>query len=306
MTRSLILVPILAIATLLAATPLADSSVRRSKPLPAEIAFDLPANNGLSAHVENSSEGITLLIERGRYSASYKVDGEATEAGVKAQFGKLGRIDVEFEATETELDKPRGCTGPPNLLRHGRFVGTIEFTGEQEYVRIDTSEVEGTSDVWRESEWHCPRRKRAIRISGPPRSTGNAREARRPEKEPASLVALDRPCVCYFAAFAERSRKGRGPTTFVGAKFAKREGMEISRVVYARGVPSSFVFDHAAGTARVSPPPPFTGRATYKRRPHARDLWRSAIRFPLLGSDPLGLSGPDVRARLVRDTPGGE
>jgi hypothetical protein len=307
MSRSPILVSLLAIVALFAAVPVATSSVARHQPLPAEIDFELPANNGLRAHVENSSEGITLILERKGYYASYKVDGEATEAGVKAQFGMLGRIDVTFEPTETELDGPKGCKGPPSRLSQGRFVGTIEFTGEQEYVRIATSEVEGMLNVWRESEWHCPRRKpSANRPAG--QRTANVLTFKRPhpKKEPASLVALDHPCRCFFAAFAERTRRGRGWTDFVGAKFEEREGMEISRVLSAPARPADFVFDHARGTARVSPPPPFSGHATFRRRPHARDLWRSTIRFPLLGSDPLGIRGPGVRARLVRELPGGE
>ena len=92
MSRSLILAALFAFVALCAPAPVAGSSAARSKPLPAEIAFALPANNGLRAHVENSSEGITLILERKGYYASYQVDGEAT-----------GHTPIEIDLLPTKL-----------------------------------------------------------------------------------------------------------------------------------------------------------------------------------------------------------
>ncbi|MGN6815767.1 MAG: hypothetical protein ACTHK3_06750 [Solirubrobacterales bacterium] len=310
MTRPPVLVPALAIAALLlpasvAAAPAVDA-VSRSPSV--DIEFALAANNGLYAQVANY-EQVTLEIKRKGRFATYEVPGEVTETGMKAQFGALGRIDVTFEPTETRTEEPpKGCTGKPTTMSDGFFVGTIEFTGERQYVRIAQTRAKGTLSVWRESEWQCPGRKGprhphvvAARpsVAGPP---GRSKV----EKEPASLVALSRRCHCVFAAFAERDRKGRGPSAFVGAEFEKREGMEITRATTANAGASAFVFDHKTGTASVRPPQPFTGHATFKRRPHKRDLWRSTIRVPLLGAAPLSARGPDFRARLVRALPGGE
>lgn len=102
------------------------------------------------------------------------------------------------------------------------------------------------------------------------------------------------------------NRKRRGKTTFFGAKFEKVEGMEINRVTFVNGNPSTFAFAHKTGIAHVHPPKPFSGSGVFKRRPHGRDLWKSTIQAPLLGSDPLDLSEPGYRAKLVRELPGGE
>lgn len=296
--------PLLVLAVLFAA-PLAVPVATASAEVPAtgavEVSFDLPANHGLHGEVENSSEGISLNIVRKGRLVAYVVDDEVTEAGVKARFGKLGLIDVTFEPTETREDSPRGCTGPPSTMSNGFFVGTIQFAGEDGYVQIEETRVKGTLDVWRESEWKCPNhRQPSVRQA----STRNSREAPKTKKEPASLIAFRRGCGCFFAAYAERSRKGRTPTTFVGAKFEKREGMEITRVTYAKARPSRFVFDHVAGTATVRPPQPFGGHGTFKRRPGGRDLWRSTIRVPLLGAEPLDLGGRGSHAKLIRELPG--
>jgi len=273
-----------------------------------DVRFGLDADHGLHATVENF-EKVTLEIERKGRFVTYEAPGEVTETGLKVRFGKLGVIDVVFQPTKTRTDKPpKGCEGKPSISSEGFFVGTIDFTGEREYVRIEAGQAKGTLSVWRESEWRCPGHRGAMR---PPQgdsrlpTLGSLRRSEA-EEEPATLSAFSRQCRCFFGAYAKRDRKGRGSSTFVGAEVERREGMEISRVTYANAGASAFVFDQAAGTARVDPPPPFSGNAAFKRRPHSRDLWRGAIQVPLLGDDPLSFRGQNVRASLVRALPGGE
>lgn len=307
--RPPLLVSALTIATLLVAAPVAAAPATKSVTHSAavDIQFVLPANHGLRATVANYEE-ITLEIERKGRLVTYEVPGEVTETGLKAQFGELGLIDVTFEPTKTRTDEPpKGCKGRPSSLSEGLFVGTIKFTGEREYVRIETTQAKGRLNVWRESEWRCPRHRGAMRPRrAPPRPTLRPRQQPKAEKEPATLAAASRSCSCFFGAVAERDRRGRGPSIFFGAQFEEREGMEISRVTSAEAGASAFVFDHSAGTAKVHPPQPFTGTGTFKRRRHGRDLWRSTIQVPLLGVDPLRLGDPGFRASLIRELPGGE
>lgn len=280
-----------------------------SPPHAAAIEIDLPTDNGLSAHVA-SYEKIDLEVKDENSLATYETEGEATEAGLKAQFGKLGQIDVTFEPTKALLVEkpPKGCTGKPSIVRTGLFVGTIDFTGEREYVRIETTRAKGTMGVWRESEWQCPhheppahpRRKRVRRSPLGPLSRPKGK------MEPATLVALNQGCRCLLLATSVRDREGRGRSSFVGVESEETEGMEITRATVAKAGASAFTFNHKAGTARVRPPAPFTGGGFFKRRPHARDLWKSTIQVPLLGADPLYLSEPGYRARLLRELPGGE
>ncbi len=288
------------VAALIPTTPAAGR-----EPQPAWIEMDIPANNGLRAHLETSSEGITLELRRKGRLVSYRVQGEATELGLKAQFGQLGRIDVAFEPTEMHTEEPpKGCSGPPSRWGDGRFVGAIEFTGERGYVRIDASRVKGTIDVPREADWRCRTNPRSVRQLGAPQfPTPPRREQSEAGAEVATLSAIDAQCLCYFAAFAVPDRKHR-PRSFYGSRFEGREGMEISRTTFADARAATFVFDHATGTATVRPPRPFSGHGTFKRRPNAGNLWTSTIRVPLLGADPLSIRGHGYRARLVRALPG--
>lgn len=305
----MLLVPCLVIALFAiaisasAATPKAAQAAHS-----AEIEFALEASNGLHVEVETSSEGVTLEVSRPGRIASYRVQGEATEAGLKARFGKLGSIDVTFEPTKTRTDKPpKGCSGTPSTNSEGLFVGTIEFTGEREYVQVAATQAKGRLSVYREGEWKCHRR----REPSPPHvshrlSRPGPRSQPQPDEGPATLAVMNRRCICFFAAYAVPNRKRRGQTVFVGEKFEKVDGMEIIRGTFVNGAPATFAFNHKAGTAQASPPHPFSGSGTFKRKPNGPDLWRSTIQVPLLGSDPLDLSDPGYRAKLVRALPGGE
>lgn len=304
----MLLVPALAFVALLATTPVAASPAANPEERFAFIDFQLAANNGLHAHLETSSEGVLLEISRKDRVVTYKVQGESTERGLKAQFGKLGLIDVAFRSTRTRVEKPpKGCEGKPSTDSEGLFVGTIEFTGELEYVRIEATQAKGTMWVSRESEWKCPRHEEPPRTHETRRlSALGFRDKSDADREPATLVAVNRRCSCFFAAYAFPSREGAGRTAFVGVKFESREGMEINRGTFVSADFSAFVFDHAAGTAQVHPPHPLSGSGIFKRRPHGRDLWRSTIQVPLLGADPLDVGDPGFRAELVRELPGGE
>jgi hypothetical protein len=300
MGRPSLLVPALAIVALLLAVPGATAATN-PEPDPAAIEFALEADNGMFVNVEGFDESITLSIGNIGSVVAYGVEGESTEAGLKAQFGKLGLVDVTFEPTKTlENSKPpKQCKGEPWTSREGRFVGTIQFAGEREYVRVDATRAKGRMDVT--PEWQCPGGGWRAHLPDAPPPKPRARPEAKPDI--ATLTARSRQCRCGLVTFALLGRKGKGSSFFFGSQIENREGMEIERGTYTKAAPAAFTFNHKAGTARLDPPHPFTGTATFKRRP-GRDLWRSTLRVPLLGADPLSLRGGGFRARLARDLPG--
>jgi hypothetical protein len=304
-TRPRMLVPALAIAALLAAAPPAPAAIA---PLPPsaniDVEIDLPANNGLRASVANDGEEIALELQRGGYSVIYEVPGEVTETGLKARFGKLGEIEAAFTPTETSKSKPpKGCKGEPSTFSEGLFTGTIRFRGERNYVRIEATQAEGTMEISREPEWRCSSDGRPARPPSAQRSSAPfAGELPKPKREAASLIVAKRGCVCFFGALTVRDESGES-VAFIGARYEERERMEIGRGLSVLARPGRFLFDLDDGTATVDPPRPFTGTATYERRP-GRDLWQSTIRVPLLGAPPLQVRGNST-AKLVHETRGG-
>jgi len=303
--RPLLLVP--ALATLLvAALPVSAPAASPETGPIARVELDLKASNGLHAHLETSEKQmVTLDLERDhgegdtyREVVSYEAQGEVTEAGLKVRFGRLGLIDVAFAPTKilSSTEPSAGCTGAPRTLREGIFTGTIDFTGERGYVRIEGPAAEGSMSVI--SQWQCP--EDPAFADGPfARTSAGLAPRPRIDNEKGTLSAYSLRCFCFFAVGIRHRGKG-GRSIFTGGRAELREGMEIFRGVVAHAGASAFVFDHAAGTATVRPPPPFSGQATFRSRPRpdARDFWRSTIQVPLLGADPFGLNGPGFRVEL--------
>ncbi|HET6998402.1 MAG TPA: hypothetical protein VFI03_07405 [Solirubrobacterales bacterium] len=291
----------LAIATLLVAvSPATPAEVHA-----ASIQFDLPASNGLRAQVETFNGEVTLEFRRKGRLVSYEVQGEATEAGLKAQFGALGQIDVAYQPTKTRTEKPpKKCEGPPTTWGEGFFIGTIEFVGEHEYVRVETGQAKGTMSISRESAWRCPSHARPMRLweMAQPAASHPRRQAK-DSGGPATLAVSSRRCQCFFNAYSIPGRRN-GRTSFTAARMESREGMTITRATFVDAGASAFAFDHTAGTAKVRPPQPFNGYGAFQRRPHGHDLWMSTIEVPLLGADPLSIDRHHYRARLVRALPG--
>jgi hypothetical protein len=268
------------------------------------VALDLKTNNDLHAQLENSADGTaTLSFRRPGQSVSYEVPGVATEAGLKVRFGKLGKIDVAFTPTRTlnSTEPGPGCTGAPRTLREGVFSGTIEFAGERGFVRIEGSQASGSMSVI--SPWECPeaeatdpfaRNSRLFALAG----AGISRPVS--QRDSATVYATGGACNCLFAA-GVRHRHSGGRSVFLGLKIEKREGMKIQRATQVRAPGSAFDFDRAVTEATLRPPAPFSGRATFEAgsKPRDRGTWRSTIRVPLLGADPIDTSAPGFRVNLA-------
>jgi hypothetical protein len=278
MPRSSSLVSAIAMAALLAAVPAGMASAASPETgTIVRVELGLRASNGLHAQLETSEKEVaTLTLTRKGREVTYSTQAEVTEEGLKVRFGRLGLIDVVFTPTTTlsSTEPSEGCTGEPRTLREGIFTGTIEFTGEREYVRIEGPQAEGSMSVI--SQWECPEGEDLAPFAGTSRLLMLSSRA---EKGSASLHASSRHCSCAFAAGVHFGNRGGG-SIFYGAKAERREGMEIVRVTFGHGGAGAFVFDHTAGTATLRPPRPLSGRATFERRP-GRDLWRSTIRVPL-------------------------
>lgn len=294
--RALLLTPAIAILTTLTlASAPAVAEVDPEDGTIVTVKLELPESNGLLAELETDEEGMVTLqvgrIDTPDVSGSaviYKVKGRVSEAGLKVRFGRLGLFDVAFTPTETlgSTEPSAGCTGAPRTWRKGVFTGTIDFTGERGYAQIQTSQVEGSMNVI--SAWQCPEEPILFKSALPP--TAGSKNPKK--KVSATLYAGGRRCECTFAAGVHYP-KGRGESVFYGVRDETREKMEISRVIIALGSGSAFVYNHAAGTATLRPPPPFSGRATFKGRPYpdgdgwVSTQWRSTIQMPFLGIAPI-------------------
>lgn len=268
------------------------------------VALTLKASNGLHAQLENSEDGtLTLELRKKNELATYAVAGHATEAGLKARFGRLGVIDVAFTPTKTvnSTEPGEGCTGAPRTLREGVYTGTIDFAGERGSVLIEDSRARGSMSVI--SQWECPEAEATDPYAERAGRTKVASAARDEGEKQRSetLYAVRRGCSCGFIAQFSPRHKAARRILFGGIQDEQREGMKILRSTSIPGPSSSFVVDRETGTVTLRPPSPLSGTATFEPRTHDRGVWRSTIRVPLLGADPIDTGASGFRALLVTE-----
>jgi hypothetical protein len=265
------------------------------------VEFKLKANNGLSARLGGIGNRIDLTIVGHRQSVYYAVHGKVSEQGVEARFGKLGQISVTFRPTRTvdSTAPPPECTGDPWTTEKGVFEGTIRFSGERDYVKIDSAEAHGEQRAT--PQWKCPPNRHPAE---PPPPSVESRPRAAEEGDVATLDAKLPGTQLRFRALAVRYPKRGDYTVFYGGEGESREGMQIWRIASCTARSSTFVFDHAQGTATVSPPWPFRGSASFRRDRGGSNAWTGSLSVPLLGAAPVALAGRRFDARLVRDFPG--
>jgi hypothetical protein len=302
MARLPLLLPAVALMSFLAALPVAQASpVIPEEKTVVRVELELAASDGFQAQLETSEKGVaTLRLAREGGEVIYSTPAVVTEEGLRVRFGRLGRIDAVFTPTTTlsSTEPGQGCRGKPRTLHEGVYSGTIEFRGERGYVRIEALQAAGSMSVL--PPWECPEAESLAPFANASRPAALLRpRSAKGKPGAASLYAAGRHCQCLFGA-GVRSRRAGGESVFFGARHERREGMEISRSTLVRGGAGAFLFDHSAGTATLRPPPPLRGQANFDEQP-GRDLWRSTIRVPFLGADPLRTDGPGFQASLSRE-----
>ncbi len=289
MRRALVL-----IATTLAAFLAASPAASAAEGWTGLVKFNLRAGGfRVSAQSEVDHEKAKLLLSLYRHGevAIYEAPAEIDGEHVKARFGSLGELDYTFV--------PSGHPGPCVESFKGTYQGTFHFTGENDFVSFEAGQAPGT---YRGPPKDCAG-------AGPRRSSAAPRPAvaedEGPDADEATLTATSGHKLPADVLLAVRYEDESGrPRVFCSAYHEEREeGMLIARGAQVAAAPRSFTYDLDTGTARVAPPAPFTGSATFKRLSGKRTAWRGSLRMPVLGEQPRRLTGSAFTARLSEGSP---
>ena len=271
---------------------LVPSSVASAAEVPLhEAKFELREDGFLvTLKSEIGEEKVVLTLDRHGEVAYYETDAELTDDTVKARFGGLGELDYTFTPTER--------AGPCSEFADGTFEGTFTFTGENEYVKFEADRARGSLLGPLRKGCKGARQARAA-VTGTAAKTG--RDAA--EDVASLLVHSGRPLPIRSMLVFEVEENHRRHVLFSAFETEKEDGMLIARGAQAVAPRRDFSWNLEAGTAHIAPPAPFTGRATFKRRPGARPVWRGSLRAPMLGGQPFRLAGGDLRAQLIEGSP---
>lgn len=283
--QGLVLLPVIAAGLLLVA-PNAQSAmiIRGGKSAELSIA----GSNGYRISVEGRGRTVSLSALRVRAESSvgtvYAVDGKVSQSGLKARFGKFGRVAVKFKPSgRVKRERPpRGCTGKAAIARLGEFVGTIRFVGERLYTRVDSRRARGS--VTTSPAWHCKKE---------PAQDGTAPAGGHLPELNAWAGSLS------FNASRFRIFGGLEGNLFLASVTDRLGGIRIGRLASAVGDPESFVADEALTTATVSPPAPFHGTATFQRNPDGTTSLLGSLSASFPGVDDVALAGSSFSSKLT-------
>jgi hypothetical protein len=151
------------------------------------------------------------------------------------------------------------------------------------------------------SQWECPEAEATDPFARASHLLSGASASREEgERDSATIIAINHRCSCFFGAGVHHRHSG-GKSIFLGLEIEKREGMEIQRATQVRAPGSAFDIDRSVTKATLRPPAPLSGRATFEPgpKPQAPGTWRSTIKVPLLGADPIDTGAPGFVARLA-------
>jgi hypothetical protein len=278
-----------AFALLFFATPAAGSTSRYVSP--ATASFSLRSGNGYRILVERTRGRVSLTAVHGGRSffaaTSYTVPGKVSPQRIDARFGRFGQISVKLKTERMrkgELEEQ--CTGKPETIHYGVFVGTIRFRGEGGYTSVDARQATGRLSSGEKVKCVFPNLR--------PRSEPGAHASR---QVPPSLGASQG----RQRAFGVEVSSGKRRSIFFSAFSQEHRGrMEIVRNVFATAPLSSFVFASDLSSATVQPPQPFQGEASFLRAP-ADSTWSGTLSVDFPGRDDVRLAGPRFEAGLARD-----
>ena len=263
--------------------------------------LSLHGPGGYRIEVSGSSRSVTVSVSRGGATTDYRVAGRATDAGISAAFGHLGRISVAFKPSGrvTRTQPLPGCTGAPLLSRKGRFVGTIRFRGEGGYTSVTASAAPG--EVKSGGRWSCGRggkgTARLRRAIG-----GEAKEGETPATLGARCGELE------FVAVGGRSSAQAAPifpdeekaiTLFLASSREERGSVSILRSALSAARESAFLFDEGFTSATVRPPRPFDGSATFGIDSAGQPTWTGGLEVSFPGRK-VALTGPRFSVALGR------
>ena len=289
-TRQPLLALTFAVASLLVPT-FADASHVRVLPSSNSAAVALGPRSGFfgsGAQLYASSRNAFVTSTSGSTTTSYSVAARTDRTGVLARFGRLGRVDLDFEPTGQPTEQKSGpfCQGGPQLTWEGVYTGTVQLQGRYGFRAIHDRSFTRKGTFSHTPRWvcHLPDEPTSPALGG-----GNG--------------------VLFWAGScdgrglsvqSERPRAGGTEQRSISysAYASLREGrVQIQQDITVPAAPKTFSFDEALTTATVSPPAPFRGTGTLAREADGTTTWSGSLSATILGRQ-VSLAGPGFKSGL--------
>lgn len=257
--------------------------------------FSLPGSHGYRVSVAGQHHEVTVSVSQGGLRSNHFVDTVYTAQaavsldGIDANFGALGEMALRFVPSGKVIMKrrrlPADCHAPRNIVRkQGTFVGVVRFEGEAGYTIVNATEVNGSVGT--------PEGILCASFGGSSTDKGNRDRHPHLPSRPYLAVATAHHALSFAAAaIGHRGQKAR----FAASSTEKNGAISIFRWASVVAARSDFTSNRNLTTASVTPPPPFSGTATLRRRqPNgAPPSWTGSLAVSFAGASDVPLTGSD-------------
>lgn len=264
------------------------------------VQFAVPASHGYEILVlgtgfaENEIERregpgeAVLYVAKGRHRvALYRTTALVTETSVEADFGALGRIDLDLAKTgkKGKARAPGGICGRDVIpYEKTTYHGVFEFHGEEGFADASASRIPVSPQPW--VDLICANHYQVKWERGPD-ALGASLSYKR-KAGTGGRVGLE----------VTKSRPG-GRTLVTAGTLEKRDGVTIARQVEVLVGAGSFRYKRFLDRATVRPPGPFAGSATFRRHAKPQNRFLGNLTVDLPGRADVPLAGPGLHPTLV-------
>lgn len=290
------LLPLLcAVAAVLLALPATASAQADDEVHPGRfrLEIELPESDGWQISlVAYDHHQIYLKTQRGFASVTYRAPGRVSTQKVEADFGALGRIDLDLSLKARGTGVPRlhgRCTGRSPYDLVGRFHGMVDFPGEPNIVGV--SARSGQAKIMRSFQHVCQpltpnsRKKNPLDL-GVELFGARSHEEGRTTSFQAVGITIEGALLLGVAAGTLYERAGevgiartRAALVFENELHFSKPGAQPERV-------------------RVDPAKPFLGSAAYLKQKGAAPRWSGDLTVAVPGGGTISLAGPTFSGLL--------
>jgi hypothetical protein len=270
-----------------------------------EASFTVKGTHRYRVAVLITGKGAQVVASKAHTAVLYSTSqSRITANGFQANFGGLGRINVEFHLNGPQVHgaASTGCNARDG--QHGVFIGKIRFHGESNFTSVVKRRANGEVSELGQSGGSCGSRDRPIiGATSSHSSTGYGVKAVLEGNNGFVVFSAGQKSIGEFKSWESRVGIPLGLRSiakhgvpFTALSVERRSGMQIVRLAAAVGAKSALSVPADGLSARVTPPAPFAGYAQIE--PCSMNRWSGSLRVSFPGRR-QSLTGRDIGEKLL-------
>ena len=273
----------------------------------------LPSSDGYSLYLRSDGHRKIWLdigredLEKPYVTMTYTTTGRVDRHGIEADFGEFGRVDLRFSGSlrRSIFPFPNCKAGKPEVNQSGALRGEVEFESLGGVVQLEASRIE-EGQTWHAPKRTCTPKPSHVTYGGPEMDRRVGQREADSESFVKTFMARAHLMARTIDLYAVRIE---GRVIDMAATSTRRFGpVLVSTSVHGPedevAGPGKAVELSILGSgprprgASLSASAPFSGSATYRKRPGTAPSWLGSLAVEMPGEGTLPLAGPGFDAVL--------